>query len=227
MMKIAIRGGHNWTVRGTVGILDEVTEDRKIKDAVVRYLKQLGHEVLDVTPERTTTSGEDLNYGVSRANNWGAEYFCSIHLNAGKGRGTEVLHQSEKGKLIAERVAGKIAALGFVNRGAKPNIRGLYELKQTNAVANIIECFFLDTQSDVNLYNKLGVNAIAKAIAEGITGQVIAAENKHKYSVNYCLEFQRWYNSTTKTKDPLVEDGIYGPATEKAISTIQSIIREV
>ena len=37
-MKIAIRGGHNWTIKGAVGILDEVAEDRKIKDAVIKYI---------------------------------------------------------------------------------------------------------------------------------------------------------------------------------------------
>lgn len=174
-MKIAIRGGHNYKVPGAHGIVDEVIEDRKIKDAVIKYLKQLGYEVLDVTPEESyiDTSTEDLIFGVSRANVWGSDYFCSVHLNAGGGQGTEVLYESDKGKEIAERISAKIASLGFKNRGSKPNTRGLYELRKTNAVANIIECFFSDSQVDVNLYKKVGVDAIALAIAEGITGQKI------------------------------------------------------
>jgi N-acetylmuramoyl-L-alanine amidase len=174
-MKIAIRGGHNSGVPGAHAILDEVAEDRKIYVAVIGYLKKLGHEVLDATPGITSTSSEDLVYGVNKANSWGADYFCSIHLNAGKGEGVEVLHYSSSasGKAKATQIASKLAALGFVNRGAKSDVRGLYELRKTNMTANIIECFFLDTQSDVDLYNSLGVDKLARAIAEGITGQTI------------------------------------------------------
>ena len=39
-MKIAVRGGHCPKVPGARGILDELTEDRKVKDAVIKYLKQ-------------------------------------------------------------------------------------------------------------------------------------------------------------------------------------------
>lgn len=206
-MKIAIRGGHNYGVTGAHGIVDEVVEDRKIYIKVMDYLKQLGHAVLDVTPSRTNTSAEDLTFGVSKANAWGANYFCSIHLNAGDGRGTEVLYQSTKGKEIAERISAKIATLGFTNRGAKSNTRSLYELKQTNAVANIIECFFLDSQVDIDLYSKVGVDAIAKAIAEGITGQTVKIETK-------------------KTKFPLPLKMISNAAAFKIESNNPKIVKE-
>ncbi|MCY6354938.1 N-acetylmuramoyl-L-alanine amidase [Clostridium sp. ZS2-4] len=174
-MKIAIRGGHNYGVPGASGILNEVEEDRKIYVKVIGYLKQLGHQILDVTPNKTATSAEDLSYGVSKANAWAADYFCSIHLNAGGGKGTEVLYYnwSYKGNTMATNIVKKIAALGFVNRGAKADTRGLYELRYTNMPANIIEVCFVDSQVDVNLYRKIGVDKIAKAIAEGITGQVV------------------------------------------------------
>lgn len=51
-------------------------------------------------------------------------------------------------------------------------------------------------------------------------------ESKPKYTVQYCLEFQKFFNKVTKTRAPLAEDGIYGPATEKAIQTITNIIKE-
>ena len=80
-MKIAVRGGHCPKVTGAKGILDELTEDRKVKEAVVKYLKQLNHDVLDVTPPNSTsTSSADLAYGVDKANSWGAELFVSIHF---------------------------------------------------------------------------------------------------------------------------------------------------
>lgn len=55
--------------------------------------------------------------------------------------------------------------------------------------------------------------------------EMINAENKpKKYNINFCLAFQKWYNQFTKAK--LVEDGIYGPNTEKALEKISSIIRD-
>ena len=48
-MKIAIRGGHNFTVPGASALIDETTEDRKVKNSVIKYLKMAGHEVIDVT----------------------------------------------------------------------------------------------------------------------------------------------------------------------------------
>lgn len=50
MSKIAVRGGHCPRVPGARAVLDELTEDRLVKDAVIKYLRKLGHEVLDVTP---------------------------------------------------------------------------------------------------------------------------------------------------------------------------------
>ena len=62
-MRIAIRGGHCPKVTGASALINELTEDRKVKDAVIKYLKQLGHEILDVTPpDSTFTSSEDLSY---------------------------------------------------------------------------------------------------------------------------------------------------------------------
>ena len=36
-MKIAIRGGHCPKATGAKGIIDELTEDRKVKDSVIKY----------------------------------------------------------------------------------------------------------------------------------------------------------------------------------------------
>ncbi|MCY6355366.1 N-acetylmuramoyl-L-alanine amidase [Clostridium sp. ZS2-4] len=227
-MKIAVRGGHSLDIRGASSFLDEVNEDRKIKDAVIKYLKQMGHEVLDVTPSKSGSSGSDLNYGVSKANTWAADYFYSIHLNAGGGKGTEVLYYkgSSKGNAMATNIVKKIEVLGFVNRGAKADTRGLYELRHTNMTANIVEVCFVDTKSDADLYNSIGVNKIAKAITEGITGQTIAIENKHKDAVNYCLEFRRFFNKVTQTLAPISEDGKYGSSTQKALDRLYSYIKQ-
>ena len=51
-----------------------------MKDAVVKYLKQLGHSVLDITHEPVDVNS-DLSYMVSKANEWRAELFVSIRFN--------------------------------------------------------------------------------------------------------------------------------------------------
>ena len=79
-MKIAVRGGHNFQAAGASAIIDETTEDRKVKDAAINYLRQLGNEVLDVTPGNCDVN-TDLAYGVNKANNWRADLFISIHFN--------------------------------------------------------------------------------------------------------------------------------------------------
>lgn len=42
--------------------------------------------------------------------------------------------------------------------------------------------------------------------------------------VNYCLEFQKFYNKVTQTSAPLVEDGIVGPATRAALEKLKGLI---
>ncbi len=178
-MKIAVRGGHCPKVTGASALLNELTEDRKVKDAVIKYLKQLGHEVLDVTPpDSTSTTSSDLAYGVNKANNWGADLFVSIHFNKAYDSyngalGSEVCVYSTHE--IAQRVVNALAGLGFKNRGQK--IRNeLYELRNTSMKAMIVETCFVEATEDVELYKKLGADAIGKAIAEAIVNGK-AAEN--------------------------------------------------
>lgn len=173
-MKIAIRGGHNYQATGSAALLNEVEENRILTPIIIKYLKKLGHEVLDVTPGNCDVDS-DLNYGVSKANNWGADLFVSIHLNKAYASyngaiGSEVCVYSNIEE--AQRVCNKLGALGFINRGQK--IRpDLYELKYTTMKAMIIEVCFVEATKDVELYKRLGHDRIAKAIAEGIANKNI------------------------------------------------------
>lgn len=171
-MKIAVRGGHTELCTGASALLNELTEDRKVKDSVIKYLRTLGHEVLDVTPpvNYTSSSGTDLSYGVNNANNWGADLFVSIHFNKAYdyyngALGSEVCVYSTYD--IAQRVVNALGALGFKNRGQKIRT-GLYELRNTSMKAMIVETCFVEATEDVELYRKLGPDTIGKVIAEAI-----------------------------------------------------------
>ncbi|MGG7096232.1 N-acetylmuramoyl-L-alanine amidase [Clostridium sardiniense] len=178
-MKIAVRGGHNFSVPGARGIIDETTEDRKVKNAVIKYLKLGGADVLDVTSSDSyNTINSDLAYGVNKANNWGADLFVSCHFNKAYDHyngaiGTEVWTYDESFQ-SAIRVVNKIASLGFKDRGVKHST-ALYELRATSMKSMIIETCFVEATRDVELYKALGADKIGKAIAEGILNKTINA----------------------------------------------------
>ena len=173
-MKIAVRGGHCPNVPGSRGIIDELKEDRLVKNAVIKYLNQMGVSVLDVTPpDSTSSSSADLSYGVNKANNWGADLFVSIHFNNAYSTyngalGTEVCVYSEYD--IAGRVVNKMASLGFRNRGQKVRT-GLYELKHTSMKSMIVEVCFVEATEDVALYKKVGYDYTGKTIAEALVNR--------------------------------------------------------
>lgn len=173
-MKIAVRGGHCPNVPGSRGIIDELKEDRLVKNAVIKYLNQMGLSVLDVTPpDSISSSSADLSYGVNKANNWGADLFVSIHFNNAYSTyngalGTEVCVYSEYD--IAGRLVNKMASLGFRNRGQKVRT-GLYELKHTSMKSMIVEVCFVEATEDVALYKKVGYDYIGKTIAEALVNR--------------------------------------------------------
>ena len=177
-MKIAIRRGHNHQAIGSVGLVNEVVENEKILTSAIKYLKALGHDVLDVSPSNMS-SASDLAHGVKKANDWNADVFVSIHCNKAYNTyngaiGTECLVYSKtdayKDEVIAQRIVNNLGALGFKNRGVKERT-DLYELKNTKMNSIIVECFFVEATEDVALYKKLGADALGKAIAEGVTNQ--------------------------------------------------------
>ena len=175
-MKIAVRGGHCPKVTGASALINELTEDRKVKDAVIKYLKELGHSILDVSPPDTTnTSSADLAHGVNKANEWGADLFVSIHFNNAYSSyngalGSEVCVYSNFD--IAQRVVDGLGSLGFKNRGQKART-GLYELKNTKMKSMIIEVCFVEATEDVSLYKRLGHDTIGKTIAESIANKKV------------------------------------------------------
>lgn len=225
----AIRRGHNYQATGAVGLVSEVHEADKIKSYVVHYLQLAGEQIKDVSPGNMDRSS-DLAYGVKLANNLNANYFGSIHLNSfdRSAYGVEVLYYpgSAEGKIMAERIASKISSLGFYNRGAKADTRGLYELRKTSMVANIIECFFCDSAKDVETYNRVGSEAIGKAIAEGILGRDIngatskpVAPPKPQPTNNWVATLQEECNRQGFSNQKV--DGIPGPKTLAGCPTVR------
>lgn len=178
-----VHGGHNRIVPGAGHYLDEVTEDRRITAGVIALLQASGHTAYNCTDDVGKTVGANLANIVAKCNAHTADLDISIHQNAarvdpgdGKTKGVEVFVYSTSSKAYAAagRVCAKLAALGFTNRGVKIST-GLYVLRHTKSPAMLIEVGFVDDKDDADLYNKVGVNAICKAITEGILNSSVAS----------------------------------------------------
>lgn len=170
MAKYNVHAGHNSIVPGASKYLNEVTEDRKVKNKVIQLLKAAGHTVYDCTDDSGKTVGANLANIVAKCNKHTVDLDISIHLNAGGGTGAEVFYYtgSAAGKTKAAAVSQKVAAaLGIRNRGAKSS-SGLYVLKNTKATAILVECCFVDSKTDQGKWN---VDKCAAAIVEAITGK--------------------------------------------------------
>ena len=190
-MKFNVHAGHNPDGKiacGAIGLIKESTEARKVKDEVIRLLKQEGHVVYDCTVDNGTSQNDVLKKIVNKCNQHKVDLDVSIHFNAGandkngneKSCGTEVLvyKVGNSATKYATNITNNISKLGFKNRGVKAS--NVYILRKTNSPAILIECCFVDDADDVKLYN---YKTMAKVIVEGILNKTLVTENK-KYGVN-------------------------------------------
>jgi hypothetical protein len=178
-----VHAGHNFKVPGASGIFSETEEDRKVKDAVISKLRQLGNTVYDCTDNDGVTQSQNLTNIVRNCNAHNVDLDISIHFNAsdGNGHGTEVyLYGNGRHREAGERIVNEISKLGFRNRGIKDGSR-LYVVTNTNALALLIECCFCDNAEDARIYN---AEAMAAAIVKGITGQTVKPIHPAKAPTN-------------------------------------------
>lgn len=165
-MRIVVNAAHTkfGTGTGANGYLNESTETRKIAYELMKLLADSKHEVIPAVYDR---SANNLKEAVQLANTEGADLFISIHLNAGGGTGCEAY--TWKGQQVAQAVkaCSYLNKLGFKNRGVKDG-SSLYVIKNTKCTAILIEVCFVDNKADAELYNRVGVANVARAIYSAI-----------------------------------------------------------
>lgn len=163
---------------GAVGILKESVEDRLVKNEVIRLLREEGHTVYDCTCDVATTPYGCLQKIVAKCNQHSVALDISIHLNSGRNDykgdkstgGVEVWNYDTRTKSISERICKNIStALNIRNRGTKYS-KNLYVLNNTNSLALLVECCFVDDKDDANAWD---YKKCAKAITEGILNKKI------------------------------------------------------
>ena len=113
-----------------------------------------------------------LQARVNDANDWGADYFISLHTNASSipsATGTEAFAYSRDSRAFAlgeDIVEGISATTGLQNRGMKVR-PGLYVLRKTAMPAVLVELGFITNPSDAALMNNTPA-LFARGIYNGI-----------------------------------------------------------
>jgi N-acetylmuramoyl-L-alanine amidase len=246
-MKFGIDIGHNCPPdSGAEGIKSENKLTMEVGNKVIAKLENLGHTVIACKPNSARTVNQSLGSRCEKANSNRVDIFVSIHFNAfnGQANGTEVFAISDAGKKVAQKVLDEIVKLGFFNRGVKSGSH-LYVLRRTNMPGILIECCFIDSAKDIQLYDG---ETMANAIVAGLTGKVantsvnpasdvpvnpvpnapvntvIDEEQNKDKSI---LRLQKALNRlkiTDKNNQPLVEDNGMGQATSSATEKFQRIV---
>lgn len=184
MSKIAIDAGHGINTPGKRCLkrldANETREwilNNRVSSALETYLKSAGHEILRVD-DTDGSSDIALAARVQRANDWNADYYASIHhnagINGGTGGGTIVFvypgtsgtttktqkaiykHAVARGKLKGNRSDGTTSA-------------DFHVLRKTAMPASLIECGFMDSSTDIKyILDPIWSKRIARGIAEGL-----------------------------------------------------------
>ncbi len=101
------------------------------------------------------SNAESLRQRVADANNWGADYFISLHTNAAapSATGVEAFAYSEPSAAfeLGEDILEELSAItGLRNRGMAVR-SGLYVLRKTNMPAVLVELGFITNPRDAEL----------------------------------------------------------------------------
>lgn len=203
-----VHGGHSLICRGASGILDEVNEDRKVKNKVIELLRNEGHTVYDCTDDNGKTQQQNLSNIVRKCNSHLVNLDVSIHLNSGRNDytgddstgGVEVWNYDSRTAAISDRICQNIAnELGLRNRGTK-YLKNLYVLKNTKSLAILVECCFVDDKDDANCWD---ADKCAKAIVEGILNKSISSSSSSSSSGSTTKNLYRVRKSWDDAKSQL------------------------
>ncbi|MCT1903579.1 N-acetylmuramoyl-L-alanine amidase [Oceanobacillus sojae] len=172
MVKIYLDPGHGGTDPGAAGNgLQEknVTLSIALKTRDILTRDYEGHSI---RMSRTSDTTRSLTQRTNDANSWGADYFVSIHINAGGGTGYEdyIYNGSVSNNTVTYRDklhAEIMKQIDFRNRGKKR--ANFHVLRESSMPAVLTENGFIDTVADANkLKSDAYLNRIATGHANGI-----------------------------------------------------------
>ena len=191
-MKICIDAGHNYSLFDTGAngsIYNEQTLTFLIAEKLKYILEKNGIEVIMTRNKLTDNLGKSLNDSlITRAkiaNNAKCDFFISVHINAGGGKGAETYVYSNSGSSYekAMKIQDAFEKEGRINRGVK--VRSFSVLKNTKMPAMLVECGFIDDKDE-----EMWLAKNTEKIAEIISSAFIS---NNKY-----IEFDNALNSLCK-----------------------------
>lgn len=236
-MKICLDAGHGGYDSGACGCgLKEKDITLKIVLAMRDILVSKGHEVKltrddDNSPSGITNTSQELMERCRIANEFGADLFCSVHINSAENSaacGGEVYYYSHGGEGIALRCQREqLAVMGNSNRGIKT--AGFAVIKYTNMPAVLCESGFICNPIEAAKYKDDSIIvALAKGYCEALLNTTIETTPTYvqKASVVYVdpQVKQLQHNLNVILKAGLAEDGSYGPCTKAAVIKFQEIV---
>ena len=205
MFRIAYGAGHNnFTLNGIPKELcDRPKNEWLLNDRIARYFEQAAKaydvELLRVDDPKGLGS-VDLKRRCMLANDWCADFFLSIHhnagINGGKGGGLVAFSWKEGTEAAKYRDAiyeACIAAGGLKGDRWDPTLaEGFYVLKNTNMPAVLMEYGFMDSKTDIPvILTEEYAKAMAYATMEGIAQ--VAGLKKKLYRVQLGAFKERKY----------------------------------
>lgn len=172
--KIIIDPGHGGSDPGATGF---GLQEKIINLDIALHLKSKLANFADVTLTRSSDTFISLPKRTALANKLGADFFISIHVNAGGGTGFESFvftNASTESVRLREVIHKEVAAFykanGFIDRGRKK--ANFAVLRESHMPSVLLENLFIDTKSNVT---KLSDPRFREQIAGAIAGGVIKA----------------------------------------------------
>ncbi len=165
-MRIFLDPGHGGSDPGAVSKIKEADHTLAYAIELSQALKSLG---LQVVYSRTTDSFVSLSDRGKMANQSGADYFISIHFNAGGGVGIETFALSAGGN--AEKLARAVQAplvsyTGMANRGVK--FANFQVLRDTKMPAILIEGGFVDSSDADKIVTEANKQNFVRGVSKGL-----------------------------------------------------------
>ncbi len=228
-MKIFIDAGHNYSGHNT-GAAGNGLREQDITFEVAKRLSDIlrkqGIETKLSRPTLETNLGTNnsssINSRYTMANDWGADYFISIHANAGGGTGAETLYYRDDSLDYARTIQNEyVKKMKVADRGVKYR-DNIGVLKYTKMPSILIELGFIDNQTDAAML-KNQQQEMAMAIADGFYKYLgIKPDRSDKMIYNTVEEAPEWARPTLRK---LIDRGLLAGTGNKNLDLTMDMIR--
>lgn len=178
MTKIVIDPGHGGTDPGAVANGLREKDINLYVGLGVAYRLESEYEGVQVLRTRTGDEAVPLRERVDKANAFNADFFLSIHVNAGGGAGFESYRHPNAGERTRElQYTIHDAIMQFYKQSGRPD-RGkktanFFVLRETSMPAVLLENLFIDNPQEADLLRTVAfqnelIDAITSAVAKAL-----------------------------------------------------------